>query len=47
MGLAARQRVQQHFALHGIVERYESIYSELAAETRPRIPQPSLSQCSR
>lgn len=31
LGLAARRRVQKHFALPAIVRRYESIYAELAA----------------
>ncbi|HEV2522548.1 MAG TPA: glycosyltransferase [Candidatus Acidoferrales bacterium] len=47
LGMAARRRVQQHFALPGIVERYQSIYSELTAGMEGRIPQPSLSHCSR
>ena len=33
LGMDARRRVQQHFALSGIVECYQSIYSELAAGT--------------
>lgn len=31
LGMAARQRVQQHFALPMIVERYQAIYAQLAA----------------
>jgi glycosyltransferase involved in cell wall biosynthesis len=46
LGIAARRRVQEHFALPAIVERYQSIYAELAAGTLDRAPQPCLSQCS-
>jgi glycosyltransferase involved in cell wall biosynthesis len=46
LGIAARRRVQQYFALPRILERYQSIYSELATGTRGHIPQPSLSQYS-
>jgi glycosyltransferase involved in cell wall biosynthesis len=31
-GLAARRRVEEHFALPAIVRRYESLYSELAGQ---------------
>jgi len=47
LGMAARHRVQQHFALPTIVERYQSIYAQLAARTLRGIPSPSLSQCAR
>jgi len=33
LGMAARQRVQEHFSLSMIVERYQAIYAELAAGT--------------
>jgi len=47
LGMAARRRVQQHFALPTIVERYQAIYAQLAARTLRGIPSPSLSQCAR
>ncbi len=34
LGMAARCRVQQHFALPDVVRRYQSIYAQLAGETR-------------
>ncbi len=47
LGMAARRRVQQHFALPAIVERYQTIYAQLAARTLRGMPSPSLSQCAR
>ena len=47
LGMAARRRVQQHFALPTIVERYQAIYAQLAARTLRGMPSPSLSQCAR
>lgn len=44
LGMTARCRIQQHFALPSIVERYQAVYSELAAA--PRLPAPSLSECA-
>ena len=35
LGIAARRRVQHHFALPAIVERYQAIYTRLAAENLP------------
>jgi glycosyltransferase involved in cell wall biosynthesis len=46
LGMAARQRVQQHFALPVIVERYQAIYEELSARMRQTAPSPSVSQCA-
>src|SRR6266436_3639014 len=43
LGMAARRRVQQHFALPAIVERYQTIYAQLAARTLRGMPSPSLS----
>jgi glycosyltransferase involved in cell wall biosynthesis len=47
LGMAARYRVQQHFALSVTVERYQAIYTELCAATplnmREPIPVPCLS----
>jgi len=36
LGMAARGRVQQHFALSAIVERYQSIYTQLAKPSNTR-----------
>ena len=47
LGIAARRRVQQHFALRVIVERYQAIYTMLTAGTRVVVPSPSLSRCAR
>lgn len=34
LGMAARRRVHQHFALPSVVRRYQSIYAQLADETQ-------------
>jgi glycosyltransferase involved in cell wall biosynthesis len=47
LGMAARHRVQQHFALPAIVERYQAIYARLATERLQIVPSPSLSECAR
>jgi glycosyltransferase involved in cell wall biosynthesis len=47
LGMAARRRVQKHFALPTIVERYQSIYVQLAAGTPEDVPSSDLSQCAR
>jgi glycosyltransferase involved in cell wall biosynthesis len=47
LGMAARRRVQQHFALPAIVDRYQAIYAQLAAGTPQGVPVPSLSHCAR
>lgn len=46
LGMAARERVERHFALPGIVERYQSIYSGLVAGTPQATPASSISQCA-
>jgi glycosyltransferase involved in cell wall biosynthesis len=46
LGMAARRRVQQHFALPAIVERYQAIYAHLAGGAPQRTASPSLSQCA-
>jgi glycosyltransferase involved in cell wall biosynthesis len=46
LGMAARRRVQQHFALSTIVERYQAIYLRLAARKLQGLPSPSLSRCT-
>jgi glycosyltransferase involved in cell wall biosynthesis len=47
LGMAARVRVQQHFALPAIVERYQAIYAKLAAGTLQGVPSPGLAECVR
>jgi glycosyltransferase involved in cell wall biosynthesis len=47
LGMAARERVQQHFALPVIVGRYQNIYASLAARTQLSVPAPNFSQCAR
>ena len=47
LGMAARRRVQQHFALPVIVDRHQAIYAQLAAGTPQGVPGPSLSHCAR
>jgi len=47
LGMAARRRVQQHFALPVIVDRQQAIYAQLAAGTPQGVPGPSLSHCAR
>jgi len=46
LGKAARQRVQQHFSLPMIVERYQAIYAELAAGAPKVLRGPRFSQCA-
>src|SRR5712691_665604 len=46
LGIAARRRVQQHFALSAVVERYQAIYTQLAAGTLRSVASPGLSQCA-
>jgi len=46
LGMAARRRVQRHFALPVTVERYQAIYASMAAELLQRVPSPGLSQCA-
>jgi len=47
LGMAARRRVQQHFALPAIVERYQTIYAQLAAGALRGVTSTSLSQVAR
>jgi glycosyltransferase involved in cell wall biosynthesis len=42
LGVAARRRVQQHFDMSDIVERYQAIYAQLAGGTLQRIPASNL-----
>jgi glycosyltransferase involved in cell wall biosynthesis len=47
LGMAARHRVQQHFALPAIVERYQTIYAQLAVGALRGVTTTSLSQVAR
>jgi glycosyltransferase involved in cell wall biosynthesis len=47
LGLAARRRVQQNFALPVVVERYQAIYAKLAAESQQGLLSPRVTQCAR
>jgi len=47
LGMAARRRVQQHFALPAIVERYQAIYAQMAAGDLRCVPPTSVSQFAR
>src|SRR5258707_15164113 len=44
LGMAARRRVQQHFSLPAIVERYQVIYDRLAPRAAQVLPSADLSQ---
>jgi glycosyltransferase involved in cell wall biosynthesis len=46
LGMAARLRVQKHFALPAIVERYQTIYTKLAAESQQSLLSPRVPQCA-
>ena len=46
LGMAARRRVQQHFALPVIVERYQAIYAKLAAGSQQDLLSPRVPQCA-
>jgi glycosyltransferase involved in cell wall biosynthesis len=47
LGLDARRRVEQHFALPQVVQRYESIYAELAGEAQQSMPTSGVAQFAR
>ena len=46
LGIAARHRVQQHFALPIVVERYQAIYAKLAAGSQQHLLSPGVPQCA-
>lgn len=46
LGKAARSRVEQHFALPFVVDRYQAVYAQVAAELPPIAPAPNLSECA-
>lgn len=47
LGIAARDRVQRHFALPAIVESYQKIYAQVAARPRQELPSTEVSQFAR
>jgi glycosyltransferase involved in cell wall biosynthesis len=47
LGIAARDRVQRHFALPAIVESYQKIYTKVAARPLREAPSSGLSQLAR
>jgi len=47
LGIAARCRVQRHFALPAIVESYQTIYAQVAARPQREVPAAGLSQFAR
>ena len=44
LGIAARERVERHFALRAIVERYQKIYAQVAACSRTELSSTELSR---
>jgi glycosyltransferase involved in cell wall biosynthesis len=46
LGMMARRRVQQHFALSTVVERYQAVYTRVARGKFQGLPSPSLSRCA-
>lgn len=47
LGIAARARVQRHFALPAVVDSYQKIYAQAVAPPDPEIPSAELSQFAR
>jgi glycosyltransferase involved in cell wall biosynthesis len=47
LGLAARQRVEQNFALPAIVDRYQAIYAGLTTKRLQNVTSPKFSECAR
>ena len=46
LGTAARRRVEEHFALPAIVERYQAVYEGLASKSLRSVARPRFSQCA-
>jgi glycosyltransferase involved in cell wall biosynthesis len=46
LGVAARERVQRHFQLSAIIERYQKIYTQAAARPHRGLPSAELSRLS-
>jgi glycosyltransferase involved in cell wall biosynthesis len=47
LGMSARRRVQQHFALPVIVDRHQAIYAQVAARMQRSVPASGLSEYAR
>jgi glycosyltransferase involved in cell wall biosynthesis len=47
LGMSARRRVQQHFALPVIVDRHQAIYAQVAARMQRGVPAAGLSEYAR
>ena len=47
LGIAARDRVQRHFALRAIVESYQKIYAQVAASPHRELSSAEFSQIAR
>jgi len=47
LGMSARRRVQQHFALPVVVDRHQAIYAQVAARTQRGVPAAGLSEYAR
>jgi glycosyltransferase involved in cell wall biosynthesis len=47
LGIAARDRVQRHFALPVVIESYQKIYAQAAARTQRGVPSAEISQFAR
>lgn len=46
LGMAARRRVEQNFALPAIVNRYQAVYEALVAQSVQGVPKAGFSQCA-
>ena len=46
LGIAARERVQRHFELSAIIERYQKIYTQAASRPQRELPSAELSRLS-
>jgi glycosyltransferase involved in cell wall biosynthesis len=46
LGTAARRRVEQNFALHATVNRYQAVYEGLVSRSLRGLPKPGFSQCA-
>ena len=47
LGIAARERVQRHFALPAVIDRYQKIYAQAAARPHREFPSAEASQFAR
>jgi glycosyltransferase involved in cell wall biosynthesis len=47
LGIAARDRVQRHFALPAVIESYQKIYAQAATRQQEEAPSTEVSQFAR